>query len=181
MTRQRSTRGSSAISTTRMPRCPTPSSTLARPGMASITFLTRTAWEVRGGPAGAAILGGEEIGEDGGDGPARLLRRNAVEEIADALDALNVETLRARFRPSSDGGSGHLPERLGRQPRRIRRLARTALRAAARVLPCRGNERPSGTTHTYPDYSASTPRPLRPGGARHRTRRTSRPRHGYET
>src|SRR2546423_4203479 len=181
MTRQRSTRGSSAISTTRMPRCPTPSSTLARPGMASITFLTRTAWEVRGGPAGAAILGGEEIGEDGGDGPARLLRRNAVEEIADALDALNVETLRARFRPSSDGGSGHLPERLGRQPRRIRRLARTALRAAARVLPCRGNERPSGTTHTY----LTTPLSLRVhfASAAPATGRAEPPdqRHGYET
>ena len=144
-------------------------------------LLTRTAWEIRGGPAGAAILGGEEIGEDGGDGPARLLRRNAVEEIADALDALNVETLRARFRPSSDGGSGHLPERLGRQPRRIRRLARTALRAAARVLPCRGNERPSGTTHTY----LTTPLSLRVhfAPAAPATGRAEPPdqRHGYET
>src|SRR5256885_16158650 len=52
----------------RTPRCPTPSSTLARPGMASITFLTRTPWEVRGGPAGGA--GPRGVGGRRGAAPA---------------------------------------------------------------------------------------------------------------
>jgi hypothetical protein len=64
-------------------------------------LITGTAWEIRDGAAGAAIFGGEEIGEDGGYGPARLLRQEAVQQIGDALDALDVEELRARFDPQA--------------------------------------------------------------------------------
>ncbi|TYC19202.1 DUF1877 family protein [Micromonospora sp. MP36] len=59
-------------------------------------LLTGTAWEIGDG-AGAAILGGEEIGEDGGYGPARLLDAETVREISTALDTLDVDTLRARY------------------------------------------------------------------------------------
>src|SRR5262245_36837129 len=60
-------------------------------------LLTGTAWEIGEG-AGAAILGGDEVGEDGGYGPARLVRPEAVRAVAAALSALDVETLRSRFK-----------------------------------------------------------------------------------
>jgi hypothetical protein len=63
-------------------------------------LLTGTAWETRDG-AGAAILGGEEIGEDGDYGPARLLRPEAVHAVAAGLDALDVAALRARYDPQT--------------------------------------------------------------------------------
>jgi Domain of unknown function (DUF1877) len=63
-------------------------------------LLTGTAWQIGEG-AGAAILGGDEIGQDGGYGPARLLDPDTVRAIATALDALDVETLRARFDPEA--------------------------------------------------------------------------------
>lgn len=59
-------------------------------------LLTGTAWEIGDG-AGAAILGGEEIGEDGGYGPPRLLDAEKVRVISEALDTLDVGMLRARF------------------------------------------------------------------------------------
>jgi hypothetical protein len=60
-------------------------------------LLTGSAWGLGDGAAGAAILGGTEIGEDGGYGPARLLGRDAVRAVATELDALDVETLRTRY------------------------------------------------------------------------------------
>jgi hypothetical protein len=63
-------------------------------------LLTGTAWRIGEG-AGAAILGGDEVGQDGGYGPARLLDPDAVRAIATALDALDVQTLRARFDPDA--------------------------------------------------------------------------------
>ncbi|MFB9236904.1 YfbM family protein [Plantactinospora siamensis] len=63
-------------------------------------LLTGTAWEIGDG-AGAAILGGEEVGEDNGYGPARLVRPDAVRTIAGALGAVDVQTLRARFDPQA--------------------------------------------------------------------------------
>ncbi|MEU2662184.1 YfbM family protein [Micromonospora sp. AMSO12t] len=63
-------------------------------------LLTGTAWKIGEG-AGAAILGGDEIGQDGGYGPARLLDPNTVRVIATGLDAMDVETLRARFDPDA--------------------------------------------------------------------------------
>jgi hypothetical protein len=64
-------------------------------------LLTGTAWEIGETAAGAAILGGDEIGDDGGYGPARLLRPEAVRTVAAALDVLNVQTLRTRFDPDA--------------------------------------------------------------------------------
>lgn len=63
-------------------------------------LLTGTAWQIGEG-AGAAILGGDEIGQDGGYGPPRLLGSDTVRAIAAALDALDVEALRARFDPQA--------------------------------------------------------------------------------
>ena len=48
-------------------------------------------------PAGQAILGGTEIGEDWGYGPPRLLRPDEVRRVADALAAHSAEDLRTRF------------------------------------------------------------------------------------
>jgi len=72
-------------------------------------LLTGTAWEIGEG-ASAAILGGEEIGEDGGYGPARILRPELVRTIAAALDTLDVETLRARFNPAAMAAADIYPD-----------------------------------------------------------------------
>jgi hypothetical protein len=66
-------------------------------------LLTGTAWDIGDDAAGAAILGGDEVGEDDEDdgyGPARLLDPESVRAIADALDTLDPETLRARLDPT---------------------------------------------------------------------------------
>lgn len=63
-------------------------------------LITGTAWDVSEG-AGAAILGGDEIGEDNGYGPARLLSSDKVRAVAVALDAIDVDTLRSRFDPDA--------------------------------------------------------------------------------
>jgi Domain of unknown function (DUF1877) len=76
-------------------------------------LLTGTAWEIGEG-AGAAILGGAEIGEDGGYGPARLLSREMVRAIAAELDELDVEVLRARFDTGAMAASDIYPNVWGR-------------------------------------------------------------------
>jgi Domain of unknown function (DUF1877) len=63
-------------------------------------LLTGSAWEVGEG-AGAAILGGDPIGEDNGYGPARLLPPDAVQAVAAGLQGLDPETLRTRFDPEA--------------------------------------------------------------------------------
>ncbi len=63
-------------------------------------LLTGTAWDVSEG-AGAAMLGGDEIGEDNGYGPARLLTSDTVRVVAAALDAIDVDNLRKRFVPEA--------------------------------------------------------------------------------
>lgn len=63
-------------------------------------LLNSAAWQIGEG-AGAAILGGAEIGEDNGYGPARLIDSETVRAIATALDTLDDETLRARFDPGA--------------------------------------------------------------------------------
>jgi uncharacterized protein DUF1877 len=71
-------------------------------------LVTGTAWEIGDG-AGAAILGGQEIGEDGGYGPARLLDAEAVRVIAIALDTLDVDALRARLDADAMRAAGIYP------------------------------------------------------------------------
>jgi len=48
-------------------------------------------------PLGNAILGGEEIGEDLGYGPARILTPQQVREVAAALASISKDDLRWRF------------------------------------------------------------------------------------
>ncbi|MFD0974197.1 YfbM family protein [Plantactinospora endophytica] len=60
-------------------------------------LLTGSAWGFGDGVVGAVILGGVEIGEDGGYGPARLFGPEAVRAVATELDALDVESLRTRY------------------------------------------------------------------------------------
>jgi hypothetical protein len=73
-------------------------------------LLTGTAWEIGDGAAGAAILGGDEIGEDGGYGPARVLDPESVRAVAAELDAMDVETLRARFDPNAMAAAQIYPD-----------------------------------------------------------------------
>ena len=63
-------------------------------------LLTGSAWEVGEG-AGAAILGGEPIGPEVGQGPARLLGPELVRAVADGLAAIDAGTLRERFDPAA--------------------------------------------------------------------------------
>jgi hypothetical protein len=63
-------------------------------------LLTGTAWKISAG-AGAAILGGTEIGEDNGYGPARLHSAAAVRSVAAALDRLDLGVLRTRYDPAA--------------------------------------------------------------------------------
>jgi hypothetical protein len=50
-------------------------------------------------PLSLAIFGGTEFGPEVGIGPARFLTSIQVTELANALDAIPVETLAARFNP----------------------------------------------------------------------------------
>ncbi|PSK67919.1 hypothetical protein B0E53_00190 [Micromonospora sp. MH33] len=72
-------------------------------------LLTGTDWQIGEG-AGAAILGGAEIGQDGGYGPPRLLDQDTVRAVATALDALDVEVLRARFDPDAMSAAEIYPD-----------------------------------------------------------------------
>lgn len=60
-------------------------------------LFTGTAFEVVGGPLGRAILGGAEIGEDIGYGPARVLTAEEVHEVASALRSASFDELWKRF------------------------------------------------------------------------------------
>jgi hypothetical protein len=73
-------------------------------------LLTGTAWEIGGSAAGAAILGGDALGEDGGYGPARVLGAESVRAIAAELDAMDIETLRARFDPDAMAAAEIYPD-----------------------------------------------------------------------
>jgi hypothetical protein len=52
-------------------------------------------------PLGQSIVGGEEIGEDLGTGPVRLLSPDAVQVISAALNALPVEEIAGRYDPDA--------------------------------------------------------------------------------
>jgi hypothetical protein len=63
-------------------------------------LLTGSAEDVQP-PLGEAILGGTEIGDDVGYGPARYLTPGQVQAIAAALRQLDREELRRRFKPAT--------------------------------------------------------------------------------
>ena len=58
--------------------------------------LNEKAWEGEGA-LGAAILGGHELGEDMGYGPARYLTAEDVSSVAEALDAVTLSDFEHRF------------------------------------------------------------------------------------
>lgn len=60
-------------------------------------------------PLGSAILGGREVGEDLGYGPARYLSPGEVAAVADALGRLSHEDLGARFDASAMEGEKIYP------------------------------------------------------------------------
>lgn len=53
------------------------------------------------GPLGQAIMGGREVGEDLGYGPARILSPEQVREIAGALGSLGAESLSSKYDPAA--------------------------------------------------------------------------------
>ena len=61
-------------------------------------------------PLSLAILGGEEIGDDLGMGPARFLTPAQVREVAAALAGLSESELRQRFDPQDMQSLGIYPE-----------------------------------------------------------------------
>lgn len=60
-------------------------------------------------PLGAAILGGQEVGEDLGYGPARYLSPAEVAAVADALDQVTHADLDIRYDPSAMEGEKIYP------------------------------------------------------------------------
>lgn len=63
-------------------------------------LLTGTPYDNHG-LLGQAILGGKEVGEDLGYGPARILSPERVKEIAGALGSLSTESLSSKYDPSA--------------------------------------------------------------------------------
>jgi Domain of unknown function (DUF1877) len=59
-------------------------------------LLAGSAWDTTAG-AGEAVLGGAEIGDDVGYGPARLLTPDRVSVIAADLRTVELSSLRARY------------------------------------------------------------------------------------
>jgi len=51
------------------------------------------------GPLAMAVLGGDEVGDDVGYGPARFLAPGQVKEVAAALETLTIDDFKARFNP----------------------------------------------------------------------------------
>lgn len=62
------------------------------------------------GPLAAAVFGGEEIGDDIGYGPARLLMPQEVQVVAAALEALGLEAFVARYAPEALTAEGIYPD-----------------------------------------------------------------------
>lgn len=61
-------------------------------------LLTGKVWR-KGGILGNAIMGGVEIGDDLGYGPARYLRPHEVKETSDALELVKECDLKSKFNP----------------------------------------------------------------------------------
>lgn len=62
-------------------------------------LLTGAREQVEGDFAGAAVLGGDEIGDDDGYGPARVLGPHLVRAVAAGLDVIEADSLRDRYDP----------------------------------------------------------------------------------
>jgi hypothetical protein len=62
-------------------------------------------------PLGLAVLGGTEIGEDHGYGPARYLSASRVKAVAAALSTVTHETLRQRYDAAAMNEAGVYPGR----------------------------------------------------------------------
>lgn len=62
------------------------------------------------GPLAAAIMGGQEFGEDNGYGPPRLLSPSGVTAVASALGSVDLEDLRARYGAAAMSAAGLYPE-----------------------------------------------------------------------
>jgi hypothetical protein len=76
----------------------------------ALHFLLTEDAEMGGEPPLAwAILGRDEVGEDMGYGPARVLDPESVASVAAALEALPPDVLRARFEPSEMEAAGIYP------------------------------------------------------------------------
>jgi hypothetical protein len=61
-------------------------------------LLTGKVWD-KGGILGNVIMGGEEIGDDLGYGPARYLSPIEVKETSDALELVKESDLKSKFNP----------------------------------------------------------------------------------
>lgn len=61
-------------------------------------------------PLAQVILGGEEVGEDLGYGPPRVLTTSEVQDIARALEAVSVEQFESRFDPAAMSASEIYPD-----------------------------------------------------------------------
>jgi hypothetical protein len=61
-------------------------------------LLTGTAWD-GDEPYCYLVKGGEEIGDDLGYGPARVLKPNQVKSFCDALSKVSAEDLKKRYKP----------------------------------------------------------------------------------
>ncbi|AGL19284.1 YfbM family protein [Actinoplanes sp. N902-109] len=107
-------------------------------------LLTGSAWETTPG-AGESILGGRPIGPEGDYGPARLLDADTVRAVAAGLDAVDADTLRARFDPDAmtentiypmvwDGGDEEFNDYLLPYVDELRRFYRAAATTGQAVL-----------------------------------------------
>lgn len=66
-----------------------------------IHFMLSGSAGVNSDPLSFAILGGEEIGQEIGYGPARFLDSNGVRRVAVALSAIDESTFRSRYNPAA--------------------------------------------------------------------------------
>jgi len=78
-------------------------------------LLTGTAWDGEP-PLNFLAIGGTEIGDDLGYGPARGLAASQVRELATALDALPADILLERFNPAAFTAADIYPDIWDRSP-----------------------------------------------------------------
>lgn len=62
------------------------------------------------GPLALAVLGGEEVGEEMGYGPARFLSPEQVQTVVSALEKLTVEVFQKGFKPAEMSAAEIYPD-----------------------------------------------------------------------